>query len=154
MHQLGAAAGSAFAEVALLEQEHVVSAGGAVDGHTYTGSASANDDHVPRPRVRAEALIHLGSVHGFRVSRTGLAGESACPTNVGQTLPSVNPAIGLSENQLQRELYLPRWIGVSNGSESRTGGLCVRYAEVRVVENVEEIRPELQLGFFEDPVVL
>jgi hypothetical protein len=60
----------------------------------------------------------------------------------------------LSEHQLQSELDLPRRIRGANGSESRAGGLGVRNAEIRVIEDVKELRPELQLGLFADAEVL
>src|ERR1019366_7786406 len=60
----------------------------------------------------------------------------------------------LLENQLQGELALPRRVGGAYGPEGGTGGLGVRYPEVRVVQNVEELRPELQPRLFADPEVL
>src|ERR1035438_5315114 len=58
------------------------------------------------------------------------------------------------EDQLQGELALSRRVGAADGPEGGTGGLGVRYPEVRVVQNVEELRPELQAGLFADPEVL
>src|ERR1019366_7883897 len=63
VNQLGAAAGSSFAEVALLQQEHVVAAGGAINRHTGSGGASAYHDHVPRAGMRLQPAVHLSAVH-------------------------------------------------------------------------------------------
>jgi|HubBroStandDraft_4_1064222.scaffolds.fasta_scaffold2345340_1 hypothetical protein len=59
-----------------------------------------------------------------------------------------------SEYQLQRELALPRGVGGPNGAEGGTGRLGVGYPEVGVVQNVEELPPELEPGPFADPEVL
>src|SRR5271157_23858 len=56
------------------------------------------------------------------------------------------PASGSLENHLQRELDLPRREGGANGPEGGIGSLRVRYAEIRVIQEVEELRPELQVG--------
>ena len=48
VHELGAAARRALAEVVLLEQQDVVAAAGRVDGDADAGGAAADDDHVPR----------------------------------------------------------------------------------------------------------
>ncbi len=64
VNQLGAAAGSSFAEVALLQQEHVIPTGGAIDRHAGAGGASAYHDNVPRAGVRFEPAVHLSAVHG------------------------------------------------------------------------------------------
>src|ERR1039457_7030227 len=64
------------------------------------------------------------------------------------------PMIAGSEDQLQGELDPPRGIGGADGAEGGTGGLGVRYPEIRVVRNVEELRPELQPDLFHDPEVL
>ena len=58
------------------------------------------------------------------------------------------------EHQLQGELALPRRVGGADGPEGGTGRLSVRYPEVRVVQNVEELRPELQPRLFADAEVL
>jgi hypothetical protein len=58
------------------------------------------------------------------------------------------------EYQLQRELALPRRVGGANGAEGGTGRLGVRYPDVRVVQNIEELRPELHPGPFSDPEIL
>src|ERR1019366_478445 len=58
------------------------------------------------------------------------------------------------KNQLQRELALPRRIAGADGPEGGTGRLRVRYAEIRVVRKVEELRPELHFGPFPDAEVL
>src|ERR1035441_10225033 len=59
-----------------------------------------------------------------------------------------------SKNQLQRKLALPRRIARADGPEGGTGRLRVRYPEVRVVQNVEELRPELHPGLIADAEVL
>src|SRR5664280_698948 len=58
------------------------------------------------------------------------------------------------ENQLQRKLALPRRVAGADGPEGGAGGLRVRYPEVRVVQNVEELRPELHPGLIADAEVL
>ena len=118
-----------------LQQEHVVTAGGAVDGHTDAGGASAHDDHVPRLRVRTEAPVHLRSVQ------------------VEWRSPSTTAPMS-SEHQLQRELALPRRERRADGTEGGIGGFRVRYPEIRVVQDVEELRPELQPGLFANLEVL
>ena len=62
VHQLGAAAGSAFAEIALLQQQDVVAAAGGIDRDARAGGAAAHDDHVPRAGVRAQPAVHLDRV--------------------------------------------------------------------------------------------
>ena len=61
--QFGAATGGAFAEVALLEQQHIVAAGSSIDGDAYAGRSSADDDHVPRFGMGFNAAPHFGSIH-------------------------------------------------------------------------------------------
>src|ERR1035438_6878089 len=58
------------------------------------------------------------------------------------------------ENQLQRKLTLPRRIARADGPEGGTGRLRVRYSEIRVVQNIEELRPELHPGLISNPEVL
>src|SRR5258707_10982596 len=64
MRELCAAAGCAFAEVALLQKENVVPARCSVDGDTDAGSPAAHDDDVPRLRVGLDAPQHFVSIHG------------------------------------------------------------------------------------------
>ena len=64
VHQLGAAAGSAFPEVALFQQKNVIAAAGGVDGHAHSGGSATHYNQVPGARVRAETAIHLRSCHG------------------------------------------------------------------------------------------
>src|SRR5262249_54043743 len=63
MNQLGAAAGSALAEVALLQQQDVVPASGGINCDSDAGGASTNYDHVPRSFSAVEALVHPGPGH-------------------------------------------------------------------------------------------
>src|ERR1035438_6353744 len=58
------------------------------------------------------------------------------------------------EHQLQRELALPRRESRADGAKGGVGGFRVRYPEIRVVQNVEELGPELQPGLFADLEVL
>ena len=58
-----AAAGGAFAEVALLEEQDIVSARRGVDGHADSGGSAAYDDDVPGCGVGGDAAEHFGAVH-------------------------------------------------------------------------------------------
>src|ERR1022692_2329440 len=53
-----------------------------------------------------------------------------------------------SENQLQRELQLARVLRARNASEVRRKCGPVRNIEVRVIEQVISLRPELQFAGF------
>ena len=61
--ELGRAAGGPLPEVALLEQQHVVAAGGRVEGHTHAGGPAPDHDDVPGLARRERPLQHLRSVH-------------------------------------------------------------------------------------------
>src|ERR1700688_2183793 len=61
--EFGAAAGGSFAEVALLEEQDVVSARCGIDGYAHTGGSAAYDDDVPRFGVGVDAAEHFGAVH-------------------------------------------------------------------------------------------
>src|SRR5258706_8754185 len=63
MCQLGAAAGRAFAEVALLQQQHVVPARRSIDSHPDTSGSAAYDNHVPGFGVRLDATPHVSAIH-------------------------------------------------------------------------------------------
>ena len=51
--------------------------------------------------------------------------------------------IWLSVVELQRELYVPRWLGTCNLSH-RSAQAHVRCVELDMVEGVDEVGPELQ----------
>jgi hypothetical protein len=59
MHQLGASAGCAFAEITALEQERVISARGRIDGDTNSCCAASNDDDVPVSSMRLKPTEHF-----------------------------------------------------------------------------------------------
>ena len=61
--QLSGTAGSALAEIVLLNQGYVVTAGSGVDGHANSCGAAADDHHVPGLGALAEAARHLGANH-------------------------------------------------------------------------------------------
>ena len=63
MHQLGAAAGCAFAKIAALEQERVISARSRIDRHTHACCAASYDDDVPFSGVRMESIEHFRPRH-------------------------------------------------------------------------------------------
>src|SRR5882724_5620993 len=65
MSQLRAAAGGAFAEIALLQEKNIVTACRRVNGNSYARGSAADNDHVPRLWVRLDAPQHVGSVHGL-----------------------------------------------------------------------------------------
>ena len=54
MDELGAAAGGAFAKIALLQQEHVVAARCGVDRRAHAGRSAADNDDVPALRMGLE----------------------------------------------------------------------------------------------------
>jgi hypothetical protein len=60
--QLGAAAGSAFAEVALFEQDNAIAAGGCIDGDANAGRAAADHGDVPGAIGAVEALELLVAI--------------------------------------------------------------------------------------------
>jgi hypothetical protein len=62
--QLGAAAGGAFTEVALLEQQHIVAARRGIDRNAYARCAAAHDNHVPGFGMRLDAAPHVDAIHG------------------------------------------------------------------------------------------
>ena len=72
VHQLGAAARGAFAEVVLFHEEHVVAAARGIDRDANACGAAADNDDVPRIVPFLEANEHLGSAHptALPVSRT------------------------------------------------------------------------------------
>jgi len=61
--QLGAATGGALAEVALLEQQHIVAARRRIDGNAYAGCTAAHDKYIPCFGMRFAASPHFGSIH-------------------------------------------------------------------------------------------
>src|ERR1700679_4215341 len=61
--QLGAAAGGTFAEIALLEEQHVIAARSRIDVDAHAGRSSAYDDHVPGLGMRYEAVPHFVASH-------------------------------------------------------------------------------------------
>jgi hypothetical protein len=63
MRQFGAAAGSALAEIALLEEQHVVSPAGGIDGNANPGSAAAHHNHVPGTAMLPDTFPDFGSIH-------------------------------------------------------------------------------------------
>src|SRR6185312_9903834 len=63
VYQLCAPAGSSFAKVASLQQQHVVSAGRCVNRNTSPGCATANDNDVPRHMAVAPPMNHFRTVH-------------------------------------------------------------------------------------------
>jgi hypothetical protein len=63
MRQFGAAAGSAFAEITLLQQQDVISAAGAVNGNSNAGGATANHNHVPRVAMVPDTSPDFVSIH-------------------------------------------------------------------------------------------
>jgi hypothetical protein len=63
MRQFGAAAGSAFAEITLLEQQDVISTAGAVNGNSNAGRATANHNHVPRVAMLPDTFPDFVSIH-------------------------------------------------------------------------------------------
>ena len=65
MHELGAAAGSAFAEIMLFQQERRITSRGGVDRHARAGGSAANDDDVPRLDPLACLPEHFLSLHGI-----------------------------------------------------------------------------------------
>ena len=65
--ELGRAAGGAFAEVVLLEQQRGVAARGGIDRDADAGGAAADDDDVPRFRPRTRLLQHVVSFHEFEI---------------------------------------------------------------------------------------
>src|SRR6267154_6709115 len=69
MGQLRAAAGGAFAEVALLQEKNIVTACRRVNGNPYTRGSAADNNHVPCLWVRLDASQHVGSVHGLTLER-------------------------------------------------------------------------------------
>ena len=71
--QLGAATGGAFAEVALLKQQHVVAARRGIDGNANAGGATAHDNHVPCCGMRFDTAPHVGSIHSC-----ALCSDAAC----------------------------------------------------------------------------
>src|ERR1039457_5702617 len=72
MHEFGAAAGGALADVVLFEQWHAVAARCGVDGHADARGAAAHHDHVPDPRASAETGVHLSALH-VRVPAASIA---------------------------------------------------------------------------------
>ncbi len=52
------------------------------------------------------------------------------------------------EQKFQRELYQARWLGFQYLIEGRRTDVAVGYVEVGVIQNIEKLRPELELlGF-------
>src|SRR5208282_666584 len=76
--QLGAATGGALAEVALLEQQHIVAARSGIDCYAYAGSAAAHNDHVPCLGMNFDATPHVGSIHSCTLC-SGEPGETSAP---------------------------------------------------------------------------
>ena len=70
VRQLGAAARCPFAEIALLEQQHVVAAAGRVNGHADAGRAATDDNHVPGLAVRANPTPHFVACHIEKLGST------------------------------------------------------------------------------------
>ena len=69
VHQLRRPARGPLAEVALLEQQHLVAARGGVHRHADAGGAASDHEHVPRIRVVAHPLEHLVPVHAGAMIR-------------------------------------------------------------------------------------
>ena len=63
VHELGAPARGALAEVVLLEQEHVVASRRRVDGDPGAGGAAADDHHVPGVAALRHPVQHFSAVH-------------------------------------------------------------------------------------------
>src|SRR5579859_3214426 len=67
----------------------------------------------------------------------GVAPDQITPGELGATRFLV------LKHQLQRKLDLPRRINSPNRPECRIGNIGVRPDKVRVIQNIEELRPEL-----------
>ena len=71
VYQFRAAAGRAFSEIALLQQQHLIAARGRIHGDARARRAPSNNDNVPLVRLRMDAAQHFRSVHVSTVSRLG-----------------------------------------------------------------------------------
>src|SRR5882724_7194108 len=69
--QLGAATGSAFAEITLFEQQNVVAARGSINRSSSAGGAATHNNHVPRFAMRFDATPHFCSIHSDSCSCDG-----------------------------------------------------------------------------------
>src|SRR3954453_2693778 len=63
-------------------------------------------------------------------------------------LNGVHRRLKFLEHQLQRELNLPGWIGAADSAEGGVGNVGIRQAEIRAIQNVEELRTELERHAF------
>src|SRR6185295_9193396 len=68
MHQFCASARRPFAEIMLLEEEHIVAAARGIDGDAHACGAAADDDQVPGIVSFLEADEHIGPAHATHLS--------------------------------------------------------------------------------------
>src|SRR6185436_15056766 len=66
VHELGASARRALAEVVLLEEQDVVAAARGIDSDAHAGRAAPDDDNVPGIAPLVEPCEHVGPAHGWR----------------------------------------------------------------------------------------
>src|SRR6185312_6044892 len=75
VNQLGAAAGCALAEVALLQQQDAITARGPIERDPGAGGASTHHDHVPCAGSRFEPAVHVTASHAaFAVASSPATG--------------------------------------------------------------------------------
>jgi hypothetical protein len=72
VNQLGAAAGGSLPEIALFQQQDIISPGGPVDSDAHARCAAANHNKVPWFGLRENATEHFGTVHLSSVALTSV----------------------------------------------------------------------------------
>ena len=142
VHELGGAARRALAEIALLEQQHVVAARGRVDGHAHAGGAAADDHHVPglgagraaRPSISARFMVHALGSQPFDRSRASVqrARSLARPARAASSARTgAPPATGsaISSRLFQKPTAEAGQVGGAEGRRLRHRGADHRHAE-------------------------
>ncbi len=83
MNQLGAAAGSAFGEIMLFDQQCPIAARGGIDGCAEAGSATTDDGHVPLRGPIFNGAERIVAIHRRQLTNDAsdeeLAEESGIP---------------------------------------------------------------------------
>ena len=150
VHQLGAAAGRAFAEVALLQQQRGISAAGRVDRDAGAGRAAADDDDVPGAGVRLEAAAHLlAGQRTYPCAALRLPPARWASSDIACTPRGVDPAVIEIEQRADGDRVIdrlvvpasrPQGLHVFRAYPRRIGVDLLHEAEQRLVAIVERAR--------------
>ena len=104
---------------------------------TWTSRAGTHPQITQISQI-PELDLNLRNLRNLRI------GGLVHPSQIGAGLAGRTPNRSASEEQFQSELNLPRGKRRTNGSERRTGDVGTGPPEVGVVQEIEELRPELQ----------